>query len=480
LCGEDCRRSCIIGRIPRTAIATFVLFAAVCAIYLPDVGHGFIRDDVGWVGPRSFRFNVRKDGQLVFSLSDAVNLLTKAHAGQFRPAVSASFALERRACGINSFCYGLTNFVLLIACAAAIVALAQALSLPPGAALVAGAIWVFNWHGISSAVLWISGRSALLLVLFAALGGAAFVRGRWLWAAVFAGAAMLSKEEAVLLPAALLGWALVEHLCQGRPLVTRRNVCFAMASCIVGGVYYLLRSHSGALTASSAPPYYRLDVSVTRLLSNGPEYLDRSLTFAAALLLLFWLAYRPSVRALLREHRLLLWFAFVWWVCGFAITMFIPVRSSLYACGPSIGFSIAAAAMLGDAWSLLDDRQRLRAIRTGLAIPLVLWPVYHLRNKDLVDATDVSARLIAAVQRVAEDKGANTVVALKDDRSHRASFDTALGTGVQEAVDLLVSPRVAVWMDPPPQDAALGGISLPPAHPDATLRLSDGRVVQEE
>jgi hypothetical protein len=181
----------------------------------------------------------------------------------------------------------------------------------------------------------------------------------------------------------------------------------------------------------------------------------------------------------MRPHRRLLWFAAVWWVCGFAVTMFIPVRSSLYACAPSIGFSIAAAALLYEAWSRLDAPGRTRAIRAGLAIPFLLWPVYHLRNKDLVDATDVSARMIAALQRVAQEEGANTVVVLKDDRSHRASFDTALGTGLQDAVDLLVTPRIAVWMDPPPADAELGGISRAPAHPDVTLRLSDGQVVRE-
>src|SRR6516162_5015700 len=100
----------------RLTIASLVLFTAICAVYLPDVGHGFIRDDAGWVGPRSFRFNVRKDGRLVFSLSDARNLLTKAHAGLFRPAASLSFAVERRACGTSPLCYGLTNFALLIAC----------------------------------------------------------------------------------------------------------------------------------------------------------------------------------------------------------------------------------------------------------------------------------------------------------------------------------------------------------------------------
>src|SRR5262249_50857934 len=202
----------------------------------------------------------------------ANNLLTKAPAGLSRPAVSLSFAVERRACGIRPLCYGLTNFVLLIACAAAIIALAQALSLPPGPALLAGAIWIFNWHGISSAVLWISGRTALLLVLFATLSGWAFVRGRWLSAAMLVGAAMLSKEEAVLLPVTLLGWALIEHLWEDVPLLSRRNVGFSIACLAIGLVYYVLRSHSGALSAASAPPFYRLDISVARLLSNGPEY----------------------------------------------------------------------------------------------------------------------------------------------------------------------------------------------------------------
>jgi len=451
----------------RTTIAAWVLLAAVCAVYLPDVGHGFIRDDVGWVGHNELS-----------SWSEARDLLN-AHAGLFRPAVSLSFAAERRVCGTSPLCYGLTNFALLIACAAAVVALARVLALPPGAALAAGAIWVFNWHGISSAVLWISGRTALLLVLFAALGAWAFVRGRWLVAALCAGAAMLSKEEAVLLPAALLGWALVEHLHDGAPLFSRRNVGFAVASSVVGFLYYVLRSQSDALSASSAPPYYRLDFSVTRLLSNGPEYLDRSLTFSVAVLVLFWLVHRPGIRDAVRPHRRLLWFAAVWWVCGFAVTMFIPVRSSLYACAPSIGVSIAAAAMLHEGWRRLAPAARTRAVRIGLSIPFVLWPVYHFRNKDLVDATDVSARMIAALQSVATEHGGQTIVVLRDDRSHRASFDTALGTGLQDAVDLLVTPRLRVWMDPPPADGELAGIPPAPAPADVTLKLSGGRVVRE-
>ena len=61
-------------------IAALLLFLAFAANYLPDVGHGFIRDDVGWIGH---------------------NAILQARAGVFRPAVTASFALERGVCGIS-------------------------------------------------------------------------------------------------------------------------------------------------------------------------------------------------------------------------------------------------------------------------------------------------------------------------------------------------------------------------------------------
>jgi len=446
-------------------VAALILFAAVCAIYLPDVGHGFIRDDAGWVGHNEL------------SSWPEVRQLFVSETGQFRPTVSLTFALERRACGARAMCYGLTNFALLIACAGAVFVLARALSLPSAAAIVAAALWVFNWHGISSAVLWISGRSALLIVLPAALAAAAFVRGRWLLAAMLTAVAMFSKEEAVLLPAALLAWCAIDAYLAGRPILTRPAVGFAVLSVLLWAVYFLLRSQSGALTAASAPAYYRLDFSVARLLSNGPEYLDRSLTFTAAVLLVFWIACRPAVQDM-RPAGKLMSFAVVWWISGFAITMFIPVRSSLYACLPSIGFCIVAAEMLERGWNRLAEPRRALAIGAGLFLPFALWPVYHFRNKDLVDATDVSARAMSALQRVADRKGAGAVVVIDDDRSRRASLDTAFGTGFQKAADLVVTPRIHVWMNPPPADADLGGIGAAPARPDVRLKLSGGQVVE--
>jgi hypothetical protein len=57
------------------------------------------------------------------------------------------------------------------------------------------------------ALLWISGRTALLLCLFSVAAVLASLKGRPWLAAVWSFLAMLSKEEAVVLPAILALWA---------------------------------------------------------------------------------------------------------------------------------------------------------------------------------------------------------------------------------------------------------------------------------
>ncbi len=450
--------------MPRmTIIAALLVLAGVCAIYVPDIGHGFVRDDVGWINHGRSAW---KDPTILF----------KAPSGQFRPAMSASFTLESAVCGVNAFCYGLTNFWLFLACSLAVIALGRALSLSFEAALLAAAIWIFNWHGINAAVLWISGRTALLLVLSTTLSATAFLKGRWITAASFAAIAMLSKEEGVVLPATLLAWAAVEAWDGERPLLSSRNLGFAAASLAMACAYYLLHGHSGALTPSTAPAFYRPDVSVSRVMWNGPEYLDRSATFAMALLSLWWIVDGWPLGVAIHTNRKRLAFAAVWWIGGFAITMFLPVRSSLYACVPSVGVAIATAGILSEAWTHINSAQRQRALRAGLAIPFLLWPVYHARNRGSSTAAELSARTMMALQGVAVEKGPGAVVVLKDDREHRPSFDSVFGNGVQEVVSFTVRPPVSVWIDPPPADAALGGLSGVPQRVDATLRLIDGRV----
>ena len=425
-----------------------------------------MKDDFGWVAKS--RVSSWSDVRAVFG----------APSGFFRPAVSLSFALNRSLCGVWPRCYGLANFGLLIACAIGVATLGRALSLPVWGAVLAGAIWIFNWHGINMAVLWISGRTALLLVAFATFGAAAFVKQRAMLAAFLIFAAMLSKEEAVLVAPVLIAWSMVEARVSGASMFSRRTLAFLAASAVLGVLYYVLRAHSGAFTPSTAPPFYRLSFTLSRFLSNAPQYLDRSATYAAVVLVLFLVVCRPRTISIARSAGSVLLFGVMWWIGGLGITVFLPARSSLYACLPSAGIALVAATVASEAWRHVDGRRRQHAVVAGLALPFLLWPIYHARNRVLVREAELSARTLLALQQVVRTHAPGLAVLIVDDRSSRPSLDNSFGTGLQEAVNLMVTPRVDVWTDPPPADAALAGLK-PPTRIDLTLSLTNGEFVQQ-
>jgi hypothetical protein len=188
------------------------------------------------------------------------------------------------------------------------------------------------------------------------------------------------------------------------------------------------------------------------------------------------------------------WSAFtlgiLWMVGGFALTVFLPVRSSLYACFPSAGAALATAAILTAAWRGTPPERRTRLVTLGLILPFLLWPVYHARNRRSVEEADLSATVIDTLKRVeastrishmestlqnVDPTIPNTVVVLEDDRRARPSLDTAFGTLIQEAVDVTIDPRLKVWIDPAPTYAAAAGLG-PPPHPDVVLELRSGRL----
>jgi hypothetical protein len=436
-----------------------LLLAALCIIYVPAVGHGFVKDDVVWIANSDF--------------THPRELLLSAPSGFYRPAVSVSFAVDRWACGTQQpFCYGATNFLLLIACAIAVLLLGRALSLSAGAAVLAAALWAFNWNGINMAVLWISGRTALVLVFFATAAAVTFVRGRWLLSALLMFGAMLSKEEAVLLPLALIAWWAIDS---NRSVRVRSVAMFAAACIVAEGVYFFLRFHSGALTPATAPSYYHLSFTASRLLANAPEYLDRAATFSAAVLVIFWLVFRPRITSITTTRLSQIPFGLWWFVAALAITTFLPIRSSLYACLPSVGIAIAVASVVEALWLTLREPIRQRTIIVGLVVIFALMPVYFVRNRRYVREADLSSRTLKTLQRVAEENGPETVVVLHDDRTHKPSLAEAFGGLIQDAADLVVAPHVRIWLDSTMDAAALEG--LPASKRIVELSLDGGTLV---
>ena len=444
------------------AAAAAVLSAAFLAAYLPDVGHGFVKDDFAWI--RHARMT--DPGALARLLFGTL--------GFYRPVVSITFGVNEWMFGNSALGYGLTNLALAAACAAAVGALARALALPAGAALMAAGLWAFNFHGINMAVLWISGRTALCLTLFAVLAAHAAVRGRPALVFLFSLLAALSKEEAVLLPMVCGVMAVRPGEPGGlRPRVIWRQAWPAVWPSLAAVLIYLaLRAQSGAMTPATAPAFYQPAFSPSTVIVNLLQYADRSSTLAAAAVLVMaavtrrWPSPDPRIMGVVLKGA-------IWIVLAFGVTVWLPVRSSLYAVWPSVGAALAAAALAGALWPRGSDRQRRALVAAALLLPFLLWPVYRSRNVRWVELADLTRDTIRAVGGAAVPDG--SLVVLQDDRSTRASFNNAFGTLYPDAVTLFFEDRFAVWIDSVEE---MG--ERPAKAAAATFALRDGQIARIE
>src|SRR5256885_13410788 len=145
-------------------ILTIAWALFVAAVYLRDVGRGFVKDDFGWV----------ETGRAALD-SPSQALLPKT-PGFYRPAVTLTFAADYLLHDGRPRGYGFTNLALYLLCICAIGALGRAMGLPVPASILAAFVWSVNPHGINMALVWISGRTSLCLTLFAVLAATAFVR----------------------------------------------------------------------------------------------------------------------------------------------------------------------------------------------------------------------------------------------------------------------------------------------------------------
>jgi hypothetical protein len=414
-------------------IVGVLLSTALLLAYVPDLGHGFVKDDFGWIR-----------GARVESVTDAAALLTQS-TGFYRPLVSVTFAINYAMSGMAPFAYGATNFGLLLAGAALLFLVARRLGLPAAPSVLAAALWAFNFHGINMALLWASGRTALLLTCASLAATVAVLNGRMMIGGVFCLLAMLSKEEAVVVPFLLTCWTAIRSQTQysqarapdwfypGRGLSRMWPLFAALA------IYLVLRMHSAAFWPSTAPTYYQLTIRPSIVFRNALEYLDRGATCAAVIALMVAAAAR--VRPILspRDRRILA-LAAIWFALGYAITVLVPVRSSLYAVFPSIGACIAAAVVVAALIRQQPDRT-LRILAVSSVIPLLLVPVYRVRNVRWVAPAELSATVLSDLRSAATPFPGGIRLVLIDDSAARFNLATAFGGLLPDAVALTLGDR---------------------------------------
>ena len=431
-------------------MAAAVLTVAWLLAYGPTITGGFIKDDFGWI------YHSRISGW-----SSVLSAFTSAQVF-YRPMIQLSFGVTEALFGNNPIPYALTNLLLGLSCAISIFFLGRSVGLVAWAALAGAAVWAFNFHGINMAIVWLSGRTSLLGTLFSTLAAIAFLRNRAIAAGLLAFAAFLSKEEVLALPAIFTMWA----------IINKTDVRRTVPAWITLAVYFLLRNASGAVGISNAPPYYQFTFNPAHVATNVFEYADRSMTLAIGVIIAGMIAFATMPR-LDREDRQRMLMGAVWLIGGFAVTIWLPIRSSLYAVFPSVGVAMLTGVVLTAILRGASDQRAWRLATVMLVLPFALLPVYWSRNVRWTELRDLSKVTIRTIQ--ADNLAPQTLVVLEDDLSTRANFRNVCGALVPEASALIFRNQVSLWMVAPPPE--LTGVARP-THVMKTVsyRLVNGRV----
>jgi hypothetical protein len=236
-------------------------------------------------------------------------------------------------------------------------------------------------------------------------------------------------------------------------------------------LYLIIRMQSGAFSLSDAPAYYRLTFDPRVVVKNAAEYLDRGATWPAVAAVLMFL-FTPGGTSLNDDERRVVRFGVVWFVLMFAVTEFLPVRSSLYAVVPSIGSAIAAASFASRAQRAAPHRFALVST-TLIAGAAALIPVYRMRNQGLIQPADLSTQATAELQRAVQGRPGIRELVLLDDADAAVTLEDAFGALAPDAVHLFVSPDVHV-------STGNSRSAVDAANEDVMVfRLRDGRLVQD-
>ena len=451
--------------------AAVSVLCLIAGVYGCDAGHGFVKDDFVWIA--TSHLPVRARGDLIRQFG--------AGTGFFRPIVSLSFAADQAIFHRAPLAYGLTNLALLFACVGMLYLLFRALGLRAGVAVGAALVWALNYQGINMAVLWISGRTALVVTFWAVAAAYAWVRRLGAAAALLAMLAMWSKEEGFAVPAILTAWALIDagRHDAGQESPARRIVRQTWLLWLVTAASLAARAWSGAFTPASAPPSYHYQLDLATLGGNAVRYADRSATMSVLTLLIFWLAAGcPRVpvgwdsSGLTRKGTL-------WLLLGFAPTILLPVRSSLYAVFPSVG----AVLVAGDLAERIAARAPLDKVKRAVAVLLLLLvalvPVYHSRNRRYVREAELSRSIMDELLMIAASSSQGGLVVIRDVRDEPPTAEQAFGALANEAALLMTTGKIRLWIDPPP--AELAGATPPDINSAiAVMVVEHGRVVRAQ
>ena len=369
-------------------------------VYLANAGHGFLLDDYDWV----LHSRVRRLADIGPALG--------AWSGFFRPVVAATFTVNEWMTGARPFGFAIGNIALALACAWAVSSLVRGFNLSWGASALAAFLWLMNLYFTRMAVMWISGRTALVVTICAAVSAGWVMRGRLLPGAIFLVLALFAKEEAVLLPVAVSIWIVLARRITGTaPVPLGRWIGVSIAAL---ALYLAVRNLTPALTPMNAPDYYRFTFDAGVVLRNIGEYADRSSTLAVgisllAIILLGWS--RPFAAS---RTRFAVSCGVAWTVVSLGLAYFLPVRSDLYAAVAGVGASLAAAAVIDPLWAHAPAVRRRRALIAAVLLPVLMFPVYWQRTQRLARQARFASTTLVDLESLTRDLSDGARVRIDD------------------------------------------------------------------
>jgi hypothetical protein len=171
------------------------------------------------------------------------------------------------------------------------------------------------------------------------------------------------------------------------------------------------------------------------LVGNALEYLDRACTFSALVVIVAHLIawHRPVMTPAIRRVIPL---AAIWFAGTFALTIFVPNRSSLYALLPSIAPALVAGFLLQALSDVTAPVAHRRLVVAAVVLAVLLLPVYWSRNTRWVEIAELSSETFGVIKQVVHERPETDRLVFRDDRSTRRSFANAYDQLLPEAVRL--------------------------------------------
>jgi len=382
----------------RLPLDRIVLVTLVILAYLPSLGGEFVSDD--------HRFIERNEAihrlTPIRYFTDLTAQATEAWGGIYRPLRTLDFAIDWAISGGRPAWFHLRNVAYLALASVLLLALFRRILGEEGTDLASPAFCgalVFAIHPVhTESVAWISSRGDLLLLVFFLAALLLHVRGRHLAALAVLLLALLSKESAVVFPAAVL---LVDILRRAR-LTWRWYAGYAGLAAAYTVCWFLFIGADSVDRVSQIPYYWGGTLfSNTVTVGKGMLWYTKLLVLPVELVHDYHVPARPHIDigaaislvllavlivwALVANRRsrfALLWFAVtIFPMSNLAVRMLIPTAERFLLL-PSVGFCFWAGFHL--------SRTRLRfAVFACLAL-LVFSRSFAWRSEDVLWAETLS------------------------------------------------------------------------------------------